>query len=56
MIVISFEDLKRISLFPKFGGCGQKIESAMLILILNFSRAWQSYLVSFKFWSIIDLI
>ena len=37
--------LCQLPLFPKFGGCGSKIEPAMLISILNFSRAWQSYLV-----------
>ena len=42
-----FEDLQKILLFPKFGGCGSKIESATQISILNFSRAWQSYLVSY---------
>ena len=47
MIVISFEDLQKISLFPKFEGCGLKIESATPISILNFPRAWQSYLVSY---------
>ena len=49
MIVIPFVDLQKISLFPKFGGCSSKIEPATLISILNFSRAWQSYLVSYAF-------
>ena len=47
MIVISFEDLQKISLFPKFEGCGLKIESATPILILNFPRAWQSYFLRY---------
>ena len=47
MIVISFVDLQKISLFPKFGGCGSKIEPATPISILNFSRAWQSFKVSY---------
>ena len=47
MIVISFVDLQKISLFPKFGGCGSKIEPATPISISNFSRAWQSFKVSY---------
>ena len=41
MIVISLVDLQKISLFPKFGGCGSKIEPATPISILNFEWAWQ---------------
>ena len=47
MIVISFVDLQKISVFPKFGWCGSKIEPATPISILNFSRVWQSYLESY---------
>ena len=47
MILIPFVDLQKVSLFLKFGGYGSKIESATPISILNFSRAWQSYLVSY---------
>ena len=47
MIVIPFVDLQKISLFPKFGGCGSKIEPATPISILNFSRVWQSFKVSY---------
>ena len=43
MIVISFVDLQKTSLFPKFGGCGSKIKYVTPISISNFSRAWQSY-------------
>ena len=46
MIVISFEDLQKISLFLKFGGCGSKIEPAAPISILNFKGVWQG-----KIWS-----
>ena len=48
-MVISFVDLQKISLFPKFGGCGTKIRPATPVSISNFSRAWQSYLVSYAF-------
>ena len=47
MIVISFIDLQKISLIPEFRGCGSKIEPATPISILNFSRAWQSFKVSY---------
>ena len=46
MIVILFVDLQKMSLFPKFGGCGSKIEPATPISILNFSRAWQAQFLS----------
>ena len=39
--------VQKISLFPKFGGCGSKIEPATPISISNFSRAWQSFKVSY---------
>ena len=47
MIVTSFVDLQKISIFPKFGGCGSKNEPATPISISNFSRAWQSFNVSY---------
>ena len=47
MIVTSFVDLQEISLFPKFGRCGSKIRPATPISISNFSRAWQSFKVSY---------
>ena len=47
IIVIPFADFQKLSLFQKFGGFGSKIEPAMLISILNFSRVWQSYLVGY---------
>ena len=47
MIVIPFVDLQKISLFPKFGGCGSKIEPAAPISISNFARVWQSFKVSY---------
>ena len=43
---ISFVDLQKISLLPKFGGCGSKIELATPISILNFKWAWQAPLLS----------
>ena len=46
MIVTSFVDLQKISLFPKFGGCGSKIEPATPISILNFEWAWQVQFLS----------
>ena len=47
MIVVSFVDLQKISLFPKFGGCGSKIEPATPISILNFEWAWQAQFLSY---------
>ena len=35
MILLSFEHLEKIRIFPKYGGCGSKIESAMPISILK---------------------
>ena len=35
MILLSFEHLEKIRIFPKYGGCGSKIESATPISILN---------------------
>ena len=46
IIVISFEGLQKLSIFTNFGGCSSKIEPAMPVLILNFSRAWQSFFES----------
>ena len=42
-----FVGLQKISLFAKFGGSGSKIEPAMSISTLNFSRGWQSFKVSY---------
>ena len=46
MIIISFVDLQKISLFPKFGGYGSKIEPATPNSILNFKWAWQTQFLS----------
>ena len=40
-------DLQKIWISLKFGGCGSKTATAMSISILNFSRAWQSYFLSY---------
>ena len=45
MALLSFKDLQKIWISPKFGDCGSKIAPATLISILNFSRAWQSYFI-----------
>ena len=47
MALLSFEDLQKIWISPKFGGCGSKITPAKLISILNFSKARQSYFLSY---------
>ena len=47
MALLSFEDLQKIWISPKFGGCGSKTTPATPISILNFSRAWQSYFLSY---------
>ena len=54
MILIPFVDLQKVSLFLKFGGYGSKIESAMPISILNFSRAWQSYFLRYTLETLIS--
>ena len=45
-IKISFEHLQKICVFTKFEGCSSKNEPATPVLILNFSRAWQSFFES----------
>ena len=42
MVLISFRDLYKIHIFPKFHRCGSKIVPAMPIWSLNFKRAWQA--------------
>merc|ERR1712155_409895 len=46
IIVISFEGLQKLSIFTNFGRYSSKIEPTTPISILNFSRAWQSSLMS----------
>ena len=46
MIVISLVDLQKISLFPKFGGCGSKIEPATPLRSLKFKWAWRAQFLS----------
>ena len=43
MILISFVVLWKKIHFPKFEDCSPIIKPAMVILILNFSRAWQPH-------------
>ena len=42
MVLISFQDLYKIHIFPKFHGCGSKIVPAMPFWILNFKWVWQA--------------
>ena len=46
MVIISFFNLYKIHIFPKFGGCGSKIEPSTLLWILNFKWAWQAQFLS----------
>ena len=46
MVLISFQDLYKIHIFPKFQRCGSKIEPATPIWSLNFKRAWQAQFLS----------
>ena len=46
MVLLSFVDIQKIWIFPKFGGFSSKIEPAMPILILKFKRAWQTQFFS----------
>ena len=48
MIVISFIDLQKISLLPKFGWCGLKIKSAMPLRSLKLKWAWQAQFLSYN--------
>ena len=41
VVLLSFEDLQKIRIFPKFRRRSSKIVPAMPISILNLSRAWQ---------------
>ena len=54
MIVISFVDLQKMSLLPKFEGCGSKIRPTTPISISNFSRAWQSSRVSYVLQNLVN--
>ena len=46
MVLISFQDLCKIHIFPKFHGCDSKIMPAMPFWILNFKWAWQAQFLS----------
>ena len=43
MVLLSFECIQKIMIFPKFGECGSKIEPAMPISILRYQRAWHTF-------------
>ena len=46
MVLISFQDLYKIHIFPKFHGCGSKIVPATPFWNLNFKWAWQAQFLS----------
>ena len=46
MILISFEHLQKIFIFPKFQGCNLKIVPATPFWILKFKWAWQTQFLS----------
>ena len=46
MALISFKDLQKIDIFPKFHRCGSKIVPATPIWSLNFKRVWQAQFLS----------
>ena len=46
MVLISFQDLYKIHISPKFHRCGSKIEPATPIWSLKFKRAWQAWFLS----------
>ena len=46
MVLISFKDLYKIHIFPKFHGCGSKIVPATPFWNLNFKWAWQAQFLS----------
>ena len=46
MILISFEHLQKILIFPKFQGCNSKIVPATPFWILKFKWAWQTQFLS----------
>ena len=47
MLLLSFEDIQKIRIFPKFEGCCSKTVRTKPISILNFSRVWQSYFLKY---------
>ena len=46
MVLISFQDLYKIHIFPKFHRCGSKIVPAMPFWNLKFKWAWQAQFLS----------
>ena len=46
MVLISFEHLQRLLIFPKFQGCNSKIVPATPFWILKFKWAWQTQFLS----------
>ena len=48
MILISFEHLQKLLIFPKFQGCNLKIVPATPVRILKFKWAWQTQFLSHK--------
>ena len=46
MILISFEHLQKILIFPKFQGCNSKIVPATPFSILRFKGEWQAQSLS----------
>ena len=46
MVLISFEDLYKIHIFPKFHRCGSKIVPATPFWNSNFKWAWQAQFLS----------
>ena len=46
MVLISFQDLYKIHIFPKFHECGSKIMPATPFWNLNFKWAWQAQFLS----------
>ena len=47
MVLISFEQLQKIHIFWKFGGCSSKTKPATPISILCYQRAWQTFSMSY---------
>ena len=46
MVLISFQNLCKIDIFPKFQRCGSKIEPATPFWNLNFKWTWQAKFLS----------
>ena len=46
MVLISFQDLYKMHIFPKFHECGSKIVPAIPFWNLNFKWAWQAQFLS----------